>query len=135
MSARHPAAALTTQPARPDLASIQGPVADRLDRVVDEIRRIVVTDFALIEQVNDYLLLTLELQHGINGGRVSIEDYIRSSGWRTVALTTLWVTALVFMVIGASRLACSSAHCASVAATLKPPQATRYPAVNNAVGV
>jgi octaprenyl-diphosphate synthase len=39
------------------LASIQGLVADRLDGVVDEIRRIVVTDFALIEQVNEYLLL------------------------------------------------------------------------------
>lgn len=38
------------------LASIQAPVADRLDQVVDEIRRIVVTDFALIGQVNEYLL-------------------------------------------------------------------------------
>jgi len=57
MSARHPASAPTTLPAGPGLASIQAPVADRLDRVVDEIRRIVVTDFSLIEQVNDYLLL------------------------------------------------------------------------------
>lgn len=30
---------------------------DRLDQVVDEIQRIVVTDFSLIEEVNDYLLL------------------------------------------------------------------------------
>jgi octaprenyl-diphosphate synthase len=45
-------------PERPaGLASIQAPVADRLDRVLDEIRRIVITDFALIEQVNEYLLL------------------------------------------------------------------------------
>ena len=47
----------TTLPAGPGLTSIQAPVADRLDRVVDELRRIVVTDFALIEQVSDYLLL------------------------------------------------------------------------------
>ncbi len=38
------------------LASIQAPVAARLDQVMDEIRRIVVNDFALIEQVNEYLL-------------------------------------------------------------------------------
>lgn len=52
-------------------------------------------------KVYDFLLLILGLSHGINGGRVSIEDYVRSKGWRTVAMTTLWVTALVFMVIGA----------------------------------
>src|SRR5688500_19352571 len=56
MSARPPTSP-TTLPSGPGLASIQAPVADRLDRVVDEIRRIVVTDFSLIEQVNDYLLL------------------------------------------------------------------------------
>src|SRR5688572_14391880 len=48
-------ATLSERPA--GLASIQAPVAERLDGVMDEIRRIVVTDFALIEQVNDYLLL------------------------------------------------------------------------------
>jgi octaprenyl-diphosphate synthase len=41
----------------PPLASIQATVGDRLDQVMDEIRRIVVTDFALIEEVNEYLLL------------------------------------------------------------------------------
>ncbi len=46
-----------TLPVTSGLASIQAPVADRLDRVVDVIHRIVVTDFSLIEQVNDYLLL------------------------------------------------------------------------------
>ena len=52
-------AALTAavREAPPLLASIQSPVADRLDQVMDEIRRIVVTDFALIEEVNEYLLL------------------------------------------------------------------------------
>ena len=41
----------------PRLTTIQAPVADRLDQVMDEIRRIVVTDFTLIEEVNQYLLL------------------------------------------------------------------------------
>lgn len=40
-----------------DLAQIQAPVLDRLDQVLDEIRRIVATDFERIEEVNDYLLL------------------------------------------------------------------------------
>ena len=47
-------ATLHERPAR--LASIQAPVSGQLDGVMDEIRRIVVTDFALIEQVNEYLL-------------------------------------------------------------------------------
>lgn len=40
-----------------DLAQIQAPVLARLDQVLDEIRRIVATDFERIEEVNDYLLL------------------------------------------------------------------------------
>jgi succinate dehydrogenase / fumarate reductase membrane anchor subunit len=52
-------------------------------------------------KVYDFLLLSLALLHGINGGRVGIEDYVRSNGWRTVAMTTLWLTAFVFLVIGA----------------------------------
>ena len=39
------------------LARIQAPVRGRLDRVLEEIRRIVVADFDMIEEVNDYLLL------------------------------------------------------------------------------
>jgi succinate dehydrogenase / fumarate reductase membrane anchor subunit len=51
-------------------------------------------------KVYDFLLLTLALLHGINGARLSIEDYVRSSGWRVVAHTTLWMIALIFMIIG-----------------------------------
>lgn len=40
----------------PTLAQIQGPVSDRLDRVVDEFRRILVADFEGISEINDYLL-------------------------------------------------------------------------------
>ena len=43
--------------APPELTQIQGPVEDRLHQVLDEIRRIVVADFDMIEEVNDYLLL------------------------------------------------------------------------------
>jgi octaprenyl-diphosphate synthase len=43
--------------APPELAQIQGPVRDGLDQVLGEIRRIVVADFDMIEDINDYLLL------------------------------------------------------------------------------
>jgi octaprenyl-diphosphate synthase len=39
----------------PSLAEIQAPVQERLDAVVGEIRRIVVSDFAPVETVNQYL--------------------------------------------------------------------------------
>lgn len=40
----------------PTLADIQGPIADRLDRVVDEFRRILLSEFDGISEINDYLL-------------------------------------------------------------------------------
>ncbi len=43
--------------APPDLSQIQVPVQERLDRVLEEIRRIVVSDFHMLEEVNEYLLL------------------------------------------------------------------------------
>jgi octaprenyl-diphosphate synthase len=42
--------------APPRLSQIQAPISDRLDRVVDEIRRIVVADFDGIGEINEYLL-------------------------------------------------------------------------------
>jgi octaprenyl-diphosphate synthase len=41
----------------PRLAAIQEPVEERLTLVMDAIRRIVASDFDMIEEVNDYLLL------------------------------------------------------------------------------
>ena len=38
------------------LSGIQAPVRDRLDLVVNELRRVAVSDFSMIEEVNDYLL-------------------------------------------------------------------------------
>jgi len=49
------AAALVRTP--PPLAAIQEPVEARLEAVMAEIRRVVVSDFPMIEEVNDYLLL------------------------------------------------------------------------------
>jgi len=40
----------------PKLSQIQRPVRDRLEGVVEELRRIVLTDFTPIEEVNDHLL-------------------------------------------------------------------------------
>jgi octaprenyl-diphosphate synthase len=40
----------------PTLSSIQQPVRPQLDHVVDELRRIVLSDFPAIEEVNDHLL-------------------------------------------------------------------------------
>ncbi|HUF13141.1 MAG TPA: polyprenyl synthetase family protein [Longimicrobiales bacterium] len=41
----------------PKLSRIQAPVRDGLDQVLDELRRIVLSDFRPVEEVNDYLLL------------------------------------------------------------------------------
>ncbi len=40
----------------PELSAIQAPVRDPLDRVGDEIKRIVLSDFSNIEEVNEHLL-------------------------------------------------------------------------------
>jgi octaprenyl-diphosphate synthase len=40
----------------PELASIQAPVREDLGRVGDELRRIVISDFTMIEEVNEHLL-------------------------------------------------------------------------------
>jgi len=42
--------------APPSLSGIQAPIADRLDRVVNEFRRIVVSDFENVGEISDYLL-------------------------------------------------------------------------------
>ncbi|MFW5952383.1 MAG: polyprenyl synthetase family protein [Gemmatimonadota bacterium] len=42
-------------PSRPRLEQIQRPVSADLDRVLDEIRRVVLADFPPIQEVNDYL--------------------------------------------------------------------------------
>lgn len=46
---------MSVRSAVPTLAEIQAPVQERLDGVVGEIRRIVVSDFAPVETINQYL--------------------------------------------------------------------------------
>jgi octaprenyl-diphosphate synthase len=47
---------MTLRTAPPRLSDLHAPIARRLDAVVDEIRRIVVTDFAPVDEVNQYLM-------------------------------------------------------------------------------
>lgn len=51
-------------------------------------------------RVFDWLLLTFGLTHGINGLRVIIEDYVRSSSWRFWLLAATGVLLLVFFMLG-----------------------------------
>jgi succinate dehydrogenase cytochrome b556 subunit len=48
----------------------------------------------------DWLLLLLALWHGILGMRLSVTDYIRKAGWRTVIMSAFWIIGLVFTVVG-----------------------------------
>lgn len=48
----------------------------------------------------DWLLLLLALWHGILGMRLSVTDYIRKAGWRTVTMSAFWIIGLVFTVVG-----------------------------------
>jgi succinate dehydrogenase / fumarate reductase membrane anchor subunit len=48
----------------------------------------------------DIMLLVLALTHGLNGARVLIYDYVHSRGWRTFAVTTLYVVGILFIVLG-----------------------------------
>lgn len=69
---------------------------------VDEIDHAFVVDrwSSPFWQVYDILLLALALLHGVNGARVSIDDYVRSSGWRLAAYSALSLITLVFLVLG-----------------------------------
>lgn len=67
---------------QPTLASIQAPVREDVERVGEEIRRIVLSDFPMIEEVNDHLLFvqgklfrpTLLLLSSRVGGAASDEE-------------------------------------------------------------
>jgi succinate dehydrogenase / fumarate reductase membrane anchor subunit len=48
----------------------------------------------------DWLLLTLALLHGLNGARIAIDDYVQGHGWRVFANSIVWITALIFLILG-----------------------------------
>ncbi|MFC1662060.1 polyprenyl synthetase family protein [Gemmatimonadota bacterium] len=83
--------------APPDLDQIKAPVLDRLDQVLEEIRRIVVADFEMIEEVNDYLLVlpgklfrpTLLLLANEVGGRPHEDAVTFAAAVELVHLATL----------------------------------------------
>jgi octaprenyl-diphosphate synthase len=83
--------------APPKLSQIQGPVSDRLDRVVEEFRRIVAADFDAIGEINDYLLQlrgklfrpTLLLLCNEVGGRSTDEAEALAAVVELVHLSTL----------------------------------------------
>ena len=70
---------------------------------VDEIDHAFVVDrwSSPFWQAYDFMLLTLALLHGVNGARVSIDDYFRSSGWRLAAYSALSLITLMFLILGA----------------------------------
>ena len=81
----------------PELSAIQAPVRDSLDRVGDEIRRIVLSDFSQIEEVNEHLLFmrgklfrpTLLLLSSRVGGRDSDDALTLAAVVELVHLATL----------------------------------------------
>ncbi len=48
----------------------------------------------------DWLLLLTALWHGLLGARISVNDYIRSSGWRLLLNASIWVVGLAFTAVG-----------------------------------
>lgn len=48
----------------------------------------------------DWLLLMMALWHGLNGLRLSVDDYIHRPGLRVTAQATVWMLALIFTALG-----------------------------------
>jgi succinate dehydrogenase / fumarate reductase, membrane anchor subunit len=48
----------------------------------------------------DLLLLTLALFHGLNGLRIITDDYVKARGPRLAVISTLFITALFFWLLG-----------------------------------
>lgn len=88
---------MTLRTALPDMARVQVPVRDRLDQLGDVMRRLVVEEFDLIEEVNDYLLLksgkrirpTLLFLCNEIGGKPSREASLLAAVVEAVHLATL----------------------------------------------
>lgn len=48
----------------------------------------------------DWLLLMMALWHGLLGARLSVQDYIRSSGWRLLVNSVIWALGAIFTLLG-----------------------------------
>ena len=48
----------------------------------------------------DWALLLTALWHGLLGARISVNEYVRARGWRTLANSAIWVLGLIFSLLG-----------------------------------
>ena len=48
----------------------------------------------------DQLMVLLALLHGTNGIKTIIDDYVHPRGWRVLCLASLYMVALVFLIVG-----------------------------------
>jgi succinate dehydrogenase / fumarate reductase, membrane anchor subunit len=48
----------------------------------------------------DWALLLTALWHGLLGARISVQDYVRSAGWRTLITSVLYVVGVIFSLLG-----------------------------------
>ena len=48
----------------------------------------------------DWALLLTALWHGLLGARISVNDYVRARGWRTLTNSAIWVVGLIFSLLG-----------------------------------
>jgi succinate dehydrogenase / fumarate reductase membrane anchor subunit len=48
----------------------------------------------------DWALLLTALWHGLLGARISVNDYVKAAGWRTLANSAIWVLGLLFTLLG-----------------------------------
>jgi succinate dehydrogenase cytochrome b556 subunit len=48
----------------------------------------------------DWALLLTALWHGLLGARISVNDYVKPGGWRTLINSTIWVFGLLFSLLG-----------------------------------
>ncbi len=48
----------------------------------------------------DWLLLMMALWHGLLGARISVVDYIKSSGWRLFTNSVIWALGAIFTLLG-----------------------------------
>jgi succinate dehydrogenase cytochrome b556 subunit len=52
----------------------------------------------------DWLLLLMALWHGLLGARISITDYVRSSGWRLLLNSIVWALGAIFTLLGTTTI-------------------------------
>jgi succinate dehydrogenase / fumarate reductase, membrane anchor subunit len=52
----------------------------------------------------DWALLLTALWHGLLGARISVNDYVRARGWRTVLNSAIWVVGVIFTLLGTTTI-------------------------------